>query len=118
MRQDYKEQVELLLEVLPEMAKQSCFVLHGGTAINFFVREMPRLSVDIDLTYMPLEDRDTSLNNINQGLCVFRANVNTDSLVFFFIKSVLLSCLSSLRRRRQNAGKKNGHKSDKGSSEA
>lgn len=68
MRQDYKEQVELLLEILPEVAKQSCFALHGGTAINFFVRDMPRLSVDIDLTYIPLEDRNTSLNNINQGL--------------------------------------------------
>ena len=77
MRQDYKEQVELLLEVLPEVAKQSCFVLHGGTAINFFVREMPRLSVDIDLTYMPLEDRDTSLNNINQGLSRIKSGIES-----------------------------------------
>ena len=51
MRQDYRKQAELLLEILPEVAKQSCFALHGGTAINFFVRNMPRLSVDIDLTY-------------------------------------------------------------------
>ena len=66
MRQDYKRQVELLLEILPEVVKQSCFALHGGTAINFFVRDMPRLSVD--LTYTLLEDRDSSLKNINQGL--------------------------------------------------
>ena len=65
MRQDYRKQAELLLEILPEVVKLSCFPLHGGTAINFFVRDMPRLSVDIDLTYTLLEDRNTSLNNIN-----------------------------------------------------
>ena len=46
----YKKQVKLLLDVLPEVAKESCFALHGGTAINLFVRDLPRLSVDIDLT--------------------------------------------------------------------
>ncbi len=60
----YKDQIELLLTVLPEVAKQKCFALHGGTAINLFIRDMPRLSVDIDLTYIPIEDRDTSMNNI------------------------------------------------------
>ena len=52
----YKEQVNLLLKILPEVAKQKCFALHGGTAINLFIRDMPRLSVDIDLTYIPIED--------------------------------------------------------------
>jgi hypothetical protein len=52
----YKKQVALLLSVLPEVGKEECFALHGGTAINLFVREMPRLSVDIDLTYVPIED--------------------------------------------------------------
>jgi len=41
---NYKHQVSLLLQVLPEVAKESCFGLHGGTAINLFIREMPRLS--------------------------------------------------------------------------
>lgn len=49
-RPDYKGQVRLLLDVLPQVAKEECFALHGGTAINLFVRDMPRLSVDIDLT--------------------------------------------------------------------
>ena len=49
----FKRQVSLLLMALPEVAKESCFALHGGTAINLFVRDMPRLSVDIDLTYHP-----------------------------------------------------------------
>ncbi|MEM7618832.1 MAG: nucleotidyl transferase AbiEii/AbiGii toxin family protein [Pseudomonadota bacterium] len=64
----YKKQVSLLLSTLPEVAKEKCFVLHGGTAINLFVRDMPRLSVDIDLTYFPIEDRATSLENISQSL--------------------------------------------------
>ena len=63
---NYRSQVSLLLSVLPEVAKEDCFALHGGTAINLFVREMPRLSVDIDLTYVPLEDRETSFKNINK----------------------------------------------------
>ncbi|PWJ56509.1 putative nucleotidyltransferase component of viral defense system [Dyadobacter jejuensis] len=64
----YKRQVGLLLDVLPEVAKENCFALHGGTAINLFVRNMPRLSVDIDLTYLPIEDRETSLRNIGEAL--------------------------------------------------
>ena len=48
--QAYKAQVDLLLQVLPHIAKEEIFVLKGGTAINLFVRDMPRLSVDIDLT--------------------------------------------------------------------
>lgn len=64
----YKRQVALLLQVLPEVAKESCFALHGGTAINLFVRQMPRLSIDIDLTYIPMEDRQSSLDNIADAL--------------------------------------------------
>jgi len=58
----YHAQVELLLKILPHVAKESCFSLKGGTAINFFVRDMPRLSVDIDLTYLPIESRDEHSN--------------------------------------------------------
>ncbi|MEM9276300.1 MAG: nucleotidyl transferase AbiEii/AbiGii toxin family protein [Cyanobacteria bacterium P01_F01_bin.143] len=68
MNETYRRQVSLLLSVLPEIAKEKCFALHGGTAINLFVREMPRLSVDIDLTYLPIEDRQTSLSNIADAL--------------------------------------------------
>lgn len=64
----YRKQVRLLLAVLPEVAKEPCFALHGGTAINLFVRNMPRLSVDIDLTYVPVEDRSSSLKHIDEAL--------------------------------------------------
>lgn len=64
----YKKQVQLLLAVLPLVAKENCFALHGGTAINLFHHNMPRLSVDIDLTYLPVEDRNTSIANIKKSL--------------------------------------------------
>lgn len=64
----YKNQVALLLQVLPEVAKEKCFALHGGTAINLFIRDMPRLSVDIDLTYIPIEERNVSLKKIVTAL--------------------------------------------------
>jgi len=64
----YRNQVGLLLDVLPEVAAEECFALHGGTAINLFVRDMPRLSVDLDLTYLLIEGRADTLTNIALGL--------------------------------------------------
>ena len=72
---NYKGQVSLLLDVLPEVAKEKCFALHGGTAINLFVQDMPRLSVDIDLTYLPIEDRATTLKNIATSLDKIRTRI-------------------------------------------
>lgn len=45
-------QAELLLRILPLIHKEDMFALKGGTAINFFVRDLPRLSIDIDLAYL------------------------------------------------------------------
>ncbi|MGY4501188.1 hypothetical protein ACVWYH_005119 [Bradyrhizobium sp. GM24.11] len=53
----YRHQVALLIETLPFVAAEQDFALKGGTAINLFVRDMPRLSVDIDLTYLPVAGR-------------------------------------------------------------
>ena len=64
----YFKQAQLMLRVMPHVAAEECFALKGGTAINFYVRDMPRLSVDIDLTYVPLEPRDTALANIGEAL--------------------------------------------------
>jgi len=71
----YKRQAALLLDVLPEVARETCFAMHGGTAINLFVREMPRVSVDIDLTYIPIEDRQTTLRNIAKALERIRSRI-------------------------------------------
>jgi len=59
---------DLMIDILPEISKEGSFALKGGTAINFFWRDLPRLSIDIDLCYLPLEDRNTSLRNISLTL--------------------------------------------------
>jgi hypothetical protein len=64
----FTEQVRLLVTVLPHVARQGCFALKGGTALNLFIRDMPRLSVDIDLAYLPVQDREASLTAIDQAL--------------------------------------------------
>lgn len=64
----YRRQVSLLVRILPFVAQEECFALKGGTAINLFVRDMPRLSVDIDLTYLPVESREDSLKAIDAAL--------------------------------------------------
>lgn len=53
---------------MPYVGMEKVFALKGGTAINLFIRDVPRLSVDIDLTYLPLEDRETTLRNISEAL--------------------------------------------------
>jgi predicted nucleotidyltransferase component of viral defense system len=64
----YLDQVALLLRTIPEIASEPDFALKGGTAINLFVRDLPRLSVDIDLVYLPVADRTASLDAVRAGL--------------------------------------------------
>jgi hypothetical protein len=71
----YEAQVQLLLRILPHVAAEDCFALKGGTAINLFVRDLPRLSVDIDLTYVPIDEREASLIAIFAALGRIRARV-------------------------------------------
>lgn len=66
--EDYRRQVNLLLRSVPFVAKEKCFALKGGTAINLFVRDLPRLSVDIDLTYLPVFARPKSLGAIDKAM--------------------------------------------------
>lgn len=68
MNNSYRNQAALLIRVIPEIALEKRFALHGGTAINMFVRNMPRLSVDIDLTYIPIETRELSFFSISDAL--------------------------------------------------
>ena len=68
------------MSILPTVAKQSCFALKGGTAINLFVRDLPRLSVDIDLTYIDQGDRKESLAKIKQAMQDIQVNLQKRSL--------------------------------------
>ena len=61
----YAQKVDLLLRLLPLVMEEKVFAVHGGTAINLFLRNLPRYSVDIDLTYIPLADRKKSIDDIN-----------------------------------------------------
>ncbi len=84
MTNEYHNQVELLVSALPHIAKEKCFALKGGTAINLFERDMPRLSVDIDLQYIYVDERETAFSNINNAL-----DRIAESLEKVGIKSVL-----------------------------
>lgn len=68
MNSEYAKKVEILLRMIPLVTEEGVFAVHGGSAINLFVRNLPRYSVDIDLTYIPLEDRNSSLLHINGHL--------------------------------------------------
>ena len=68
----YKKQVALLIRIMPLVYKITDFAVHGGTAINLFVKNMPRYSVDIDLTYLPIKNREESLQDINNHLIALK----------------------------------------------
>ena len=75
MNEAYIEQTRLMLRVIPHVSKEECFALKGGTAINFFVRDMPRLSVDIDLVYLPIGSRTEALAGIEAALKRIKENI-------------------------------------------
>lgn len=82
----YFRQVTLLVRLLPIVAKEKVFALKGGTAINLFVRDFPRLSVDIDLAYLPLESRDNALINARAALHRIAAEVTAQTNLKAFVQ--------------------------------
>lgn len=89
MLKTFSNQTRLLITALPYVAEEKCFALKGGTAINLFVRNMPRLSVDIDLAYLPVEDRDTSLGAIDAALKRIEAHMRKAMYAIRVEKAVL-----------------------------
>ena len=75
MNDIYKKQVALLIRIMPSVYRIKDFAVHGGTAINLFHKNMPRYSVDIDLTYIPIQEREESLKAINEHLKTLKANI-------------------------------------------
>lgn len=53
MDKTYADTVRLLLTVAPDVFDNDVFAMKGGTALNLFLHDMPRLSVDIDVVYVP-----------------------------------------------------------------
>jgi len=81
MQDIYKNRVRLLIDVLSLINWDGCFALKGGTAINFFVEPMPRLSVDIDLAYIRLTDRDSAIAEMKACLKEFTSIFSKHSLM-------------------------------------
>jgi len=76
MYKTYADTVRLLLTVAPEVFANDIFAMKGGTAINLFLRDMPRLSVDIDVVYLPREkSRDEALRDVNQQLAAISERI-------------------------------------------
>lgn len=69
MNQIYLDTARMLTRIAPLVLIGDTFALKGGTAINLFVRDMPRLSVDLDLV---LADhtlpREPALKRINDAI--------------------------------------------------
>jgi predicted nucleotidyltransferase component of viral defense system len=69
MDKAYADTVRLLLTAAPDVFANDIFAMKGGTAINLFVRDMPRLSVDIDVVYTPWQTpREQALKAISDEL--------------------------------------------------
>lgn len=69
MNDTYLATARLLCQVAPVVMADNVFALKGGTAINLFLRDMPRLSVDLDLVFPDHRpDRTEALATINESL--------------------------------------------------
>jgi len=73
----YLDTVRLLLDATPEVFRSGVFAMKGGTAINLFVQDLPRLSVDIDVVYLPHDKpREAALAEIASELNAIRDRLN------------------------------------------
>ena len=76
MNQAYLDAVRLLLAAAPVIFRKPTFALKGGTAINLFARDMPRLSVDLDLVYTDHQaGRDAALAAISSELLTLQSDL-------------------------------------------
>lgn len=74
MNANYVDTVRLLLAIAPAVFASGRFAMKGGTALNLFVQEMPRLSVDIDLVFVDHRaDRPSALQTIAQELAAVQS---------------------------------------------
>ena len=101
MNKEYAERVEVLLRLLPFVMDEKVFAVHGGSAINLFVRDLPRYSVDIDLTYIPLEGREESLEHINAHLMNIAAKARRTFPGMHIVPKLNTSKLLCEYRRKQ-----------------
>ena len=77
MNKTYRQQVELLLKIIPTLSGIESFAIHGGTAINLYVLDLPRYSVDIDVTYTSIKPREESFAEIHKNLSIIKEKVKS-----------------------------------------
>jgi hypothetical protein len=77
MNRIYGQQVELLLRIIPTLEDVESFAIHGGTAINLYILDLLRYSVDVDLTYIPIKPREDSFADIHKNLAIIKEKVKT-----------------------------------------
>lgn len=99
----YRGQVALLMRIIPLVAEEEVFALKGGTAINLFVRDLPRLSVDIDLTYLPVANRAESLSGIDAAMKRIEARVARVIGGAAIIRAMTEGCITKLLVRAGGA---------------
>jgi predicted nucleotidyltransferase component of viral defense system len=88
MNHEYAQTVQLLLAVAPDVFHTPVFAMKGGTALNLFVQDMPRLSVDIDLVFVPHDQpREEALKSIAQALNETKVRLERQGLQVMFPKS-------------------------------
>ena len=75
MNKAYRQQVELLLKIIPTLSGIDSFAVHGGTAINLYVLDFPRYSVDIDITYTPVKPREEAFAEIHKNLSIIKEKI-------------------------------------------
>lgn len=75
MNKLYRQQVELLLKIVPTLSGIESFAVHGGTAINLYVLDLPRYSIDIDVTYTPIKPREEAFAEIHKNLSVLKEKI-------------------------------------------
>jgi hypothetical protein len=75
MNKRYRQQLEMLIKIIPSVMDIDNFVIHGGTAINLYVLDLPRYSVDIDITYALIKSREESFIEIDQSLILLTSKI-------------------------------------------
>jgi len=75
MNKTYRQQVELLIKIIPTLSEIDSFAVHGGSAINLYVLDLPRYSVDIDVTYTPIKPREEAFDEIHKNLSIIKEKV-------------------------------------------
>lgn len=81
MEKAYVETVRLLLAATLDIFRAPCFALKGGTALNLFVQEMPRLSVDLDVVYVPhATERSAALEEIGGALVATQKQLSASGI--------------------------------------